>query len=166
MTASKSRSQADWVLVEKDYRAGIRALRDIAADHSITEASIRKRSKRDGWTRDLTARIKAKVDANRSIKVEEIDTLDGAGYVYGVFIDAGGERFYKVGLAKQPDVRAAAHQTSLPFEARIGIAYFVPNMRHEERTLHVMFANKLVRGEWYKLDDSDLDAMAMRSRLE
>ena len=94
-----------------------------------------------------------------------VDDMACAGYVYGVFIEAGGERFYKVGMAKQPDVRAAAHQTSLPFEARIAIAYFVPNMRQEERQLHAMFQPKLVRGEWFRLDDADLDAMAMRARL-
>lgn len=61
MSTQPSR-QVDWFIVEKDYRAGIRPLRDIAADHGITEGAIRKRAKRDGWSRDLQAKIQAKVE--------------------------------------------------------------------------------------------------------
>ena len=50
----------DWEAIEIDYRAGIKTLRDIAEEHSITHGAINKRAKRDGWTRDLNAKIKAK----------------------------------------------------------------------------------------------------------
>lgn len=166
------RSSADWEIIERDYRAGIKTLRQIAVDHGITHGAVNKRAKRDGWTRSSAAAVK-QIEAARSVEDRSVvivipaieDRYDRAGYVYGVFIDAGGERLYKIGLALQPDVRAAAHQTSLPFDARIGIAYYVPNMRTEERALHAMFADKLVRGEWFRLGAADLDAMAMRSRL-
>jgi len=154
--------QIDWDLVEAEFRAGVKTLDQIGKDHGITKGRISQVAKAKGWVRDLSAKIARQVGDGVPVVADEMDC---AGYVYGVFIDAGGERFYKVGLAKQPDVRAAAHQTSLPFEARIGIAYFVPNMRQEERVLHAMFAAKLVRGEWFLLDDADLDAMAMRARL-
>ena len=58
---SKKQS-ADWERIEADYRAGILSLREIAAMHSITEGAIRKRSKRDGWVRDLGAKIQARAD--------------------------------------------------------------------------------------------------------
>jgi hypothetical protein len=64
------RSQADWVVVEKEYRAGIKALRQIAEEHGITEGAIRKRAKRDEWTRDLTGRIHAK--AEELVRKEEV----------------------------------------------------------------------------------------------
>lgn len=163
-TDKTDKQAVDWLSIEKHYRAGIFPLRKIADEYGVTEGAIRKRAKRDGWSRDPSAKIKAN-SVDRSVAVEEADDFSRSGYVYGVFIEVNGKRFYKVGLARQPDVRAAAHQTSLPFEARIGIAYFVPNMRAEERALHVMFASKRIRGEWFGLDDSDLDAMAMRARL-
>lgn len=50
----------DWERIEVDYRAGIKTLRDIAADHDISHVAINKRAKRDGWVRDLTAKIQAK----------------------------------------------------------------------------------------------------------
>jgi hypothetical protein len=53
----------DWERIERDYRAGVLSLRQLAEEHGITEGAIRKRAKRDGWERDLSGRIKAKADA-------------------------------------------------------------------------------------------------------
>lgn len=50
----------DWERIEIDYRAGIKTLRDIADEHDISHGAINKRAKRDGWVRDLTAKIQAK----------------------------------------------------------------------------------------------------------
>jgi predicted transcriptional regulator len=58
----KPKKGIDWTLIEKDYRAGIRALRSIASDHGITETAIRKHAKKYSWTRDLGARIAAKTE--------------------------------------------------------------------------------------------------------
>lgn len=60
----------DWKRVEKEYRAGIRSLREIASDCSLSEGAIRKRAKRDEWSRDLTDRIRAK--AEEKVRKEEV----------------------------------------------------------------------------------------------
>lgn len=39
------------------------------------------------------------------------------------------------------------------------------NMRVEEKALHQQFAQKRVRGEWFCLDDGDLEFIAKRSKL-
>lgn len=52
----------DWKVIEADYRTGIKSLRAIGKEHGITEAAIRKRAKRDLWSRDLDARIQQKAD--------------------------------------------------------------------------------------------------------
>ncbi len=53
----------DWLAVEADFRAGLISIRQIAAKAgNLTEAAIRKRARRLGWTRDLTARIRAQAD--------------------------------------------------------------------------------------------------------
>lgn len=57
------KARTDWERVEADYRAGLLSVREIAAAQGITHAAIQKRAKRDGWTRDLSAKIKAKADA-------------------------------------------------------------------------------------------------------
>lgn len=53
---------ADWERIEQDYRAGLMSLREIASPYKITETAIRKRAKRDGWSRDLEAKIQARAD--------------------------------------------------------------------------------------------------------
>lgn len=65
----------DWLIVEKDYRAGIKNLRQIGTENGVTEGAIRKRAKRDGWTRDLGARIQAKAeDLVRKEEVRKVGT--------------------------------------------------------------------------------------------
>ena len=58
-----SRPAVDWEAVEKAYRAGVRSLKDIGKEFGVSDAGIIKRAKRDGWTRDLSAKIQAKADA-------------------------------------------------------------------------------------------------------
>ncbi len=41
----------DWAEIERDYRSSSMSVREIARWYGITEAAIRKRAKRDGWTR-------------------------------------------------------------------------------------------------------------------
>jgi len=61
-TTKAKRKTHDWERIELDYRAGVKSLREIGADHSISEGAIRKRAKRDGWTRDLAQKIQSKAD--------------------------------------------------------------------------------------------------------
>ncbi|MDV5514424.1 hypothetical protein [Enterobacter hormaechei] len=55
-------SKPDWEAIESAYRAGVMSLREIASQHGISDTAIRKRAKKDDWTRDLAAKIQAKAD--------------------------------------------------------------------------------------------------------
>lgn len=57
-----TKAAPDWSVIEADYRAGIKTLRQIGEEHGITEGAIRKRAKRDDWTRDLSERIQDKAE--------------------------------------------------------------------------------------------------------
>jgi hypothetical protein len=52
---------ADWEAIETLYRCGVLSIREIAKTHGLSEGAVRKRAKRDGWDRDLTAKVNAKV---------------------------------------------------------------------------------------------------------
>lgn len=52
----------DWEGVERDYSANLLSLREIGKRYGVSEGAIRKRAKRDGWTRDLAIRIQSKAD--------------------------------------------------------------------------------------------------------
>ncbi|WP_454723693.1 hypothetical protein [Delftia acidovorans] len=51
-----------WERIEPDYSAGIKSLRQIAAEQGISEEAIRKRAKLDDWSRDLLERIQDKAE--------------------------------------------------------------------------------------------------------
>lgn len=55
-------SKPDWEAIESAYRAGVMSLREIASQHGISEGAIRKRAKRDDWSRDLNAKVKERAD--------------------------------------------------------------------------------------------------------
>lgn len=63
MAQPKQRAAPDWERIEADYRAGLLSVREIAAANGVSHVAIGKRAKRDGWERDLDAKIKAKADA-------------------------------------------------------------------------------------------------------
>ena len=60
MTAART---IDWERIELDYRAGVKTLRQIAEENDVTHGAINKRAKRDGWERDLSAKIVAKAES-------------------------------------------------------------------------------------------------------
>lgn len=60
---SRGRCPVDWESVEREYRAGVRSLRDIGTEYGCSEGAIRKRAKSQEWERDLSAKVAAKAEA-------------------------------------------------------------------------------------------------------
>lgn len=54
-----TRKVIDWEAVEVEYRAGAKTLRQIGEEYGCSHVGIKKRADREGWTRDLSAKIKA-----------------------------------------------------------------------------------------------------------
>lgn len=50
-------------VIEADYRAGLKPLRQIGKEHGLSHTAIAKMAKERSWERDLSARIRAKADA-------------------------------------------------------------------------------------------------------
>ncbi|WP_324734110.1 hypothetical protein [Pseudomonas paeninsulae] len=67
-----SKPPIDWESIERDYRAGLLSVREIASARSTSHTAINKRAKRDGWDRDLKAKIKARADA--LVSKQEVST--------------------------------------------------------------------------------------------
>lgn len=57
---ASSKTPVDWERVEADYCAGIKSLREIAAEHGTKEGTIRSRAKAQDWVRDISAKVAAK----------------------------------------------------------------------------------------------------------
>jgi hypothetical protein len=59
----------DWELAERLYRTGQLSNVQIGIQCGMTEAALRKRAKRDGWTKDLTAKVQ---EATKARLVREV----------------------------------------------------------------------------------------------
>lgn len=53
--------KADWESIERDFRAGMLSIREIAKIAGISDTAIRKRAKEFAWDRDLSAKVREKV---------------------------------------------------------------------------------------------------------
>ena len=53
----------DWPAIERDFRAGLLSLRELGKVHGLGHVTIKKRADREGWTRDLAAKIQAKAES-------------------------------------------------------------------------------------------------------
>lgn len=58
--------------IELQYRAGIREVKDIAAEFKVTPGRVCQMAKEHGWTRDLTPKVRAKAQA----KVDQATARD------------------------------------------------------------------------------------------
>lgn len=66
MTESKKpiKAKTDWESIERDYRAGVLSIREVAKIYGITDTAIRKKAKAEKWQRDLTDKVAEKVRAD------------------------------------------------------------------------------------------------------
>lgn len=53
----------DWEAIEREFRAGQLSVSEIGRQHGISHTAINKRAKREGWTRDLSERVRKEVSA-------------------------------------------------------------------------------------------------------
>lgn len=163
------RSDIDWSAIEKDYSAGALPISAVADKHGVSDSQLRIRAARHEWPRNKSDQVRVGktrvIPASIAADQSEQAMQSSCGFIYVCYVDAGDERIYKIGLAKNPVQRMAQHQCSNPLEIMVACCYFTSNMQAEERALHEAFAAKRVRGEWFLLDDDDLGAIAARSRL-
>lgn len=105
--AQEKKPAPDWERIEADYRAGVLSIREIASAHTLTEGAIRKRAKRDGWERDLGAKVRAKADA--LVRKEEVRSLvrSESAYSEREIVEHGGELLANVQLTQRKDVSRA-----------------------------------------------------------
>ena len=58
-----SRAVVDWEAVEREYRAGVKTLRQIGEQFGCSHVAVKKRADNEGWSRDLNEKIRAAAEA-------------------------------------------------------------------------------------------------------
>lgn len=93
-------------LIEADYRAGIKPLRQIGKEHSLSHTFIGKMAKERGWSRDLTERIRAKADAkvSKSAVSTPVSTT-GNPATEGQIVEANATLQFNVRMAHRQDIK-------------------------------------------------------------
>nr|WP_314424800.1 hypothetical protein [uncultured Erwinia sp.] len=106
----------DWEAIESAYRAGLMSLREIAAHHGISEGAIRKRAKRDDWSRDLSAKIKERADD--LVRKQEVrkQVRTESALSERVLIEATAEVIATVRMEHRGDIRRAREITNALFD--------------------------------------------------
>ena len=102
-----TRKVIDWESVEIQYRAGIRSLKDIGREFDVSDAAIVKRAKRDGWTRDLKAKIHAKAESKVSESLVSAEVSAQTRVREREVIEANANAVASVRLAHRRDIQRA-----------------------------------------------------------
>lgn len=97
--------EIDWEAVEMQYRSGIRSLKDIGAEFGVSDAGIIKRAKRDGWARDLAAKIQAKAEAKVSASLVSAEVSEMRTLTEKAVVDAGAEAVARVRISQRTDIQ-------------------------------------------------------------
>ncbi|MBA6129357.1 hypothetical protein NNX13_21940 [Pseudomonas sp. Eb3] len=107
-----STKQPDWEAIERAYRAGVLSVREIAAAHEVSHTAINKRAKREGWDRDLKAKIKAKADALVSRREVSTEVSSKQAETEREIIELNAEVIANIRMAHRGDISRSRRLTN------------------------------------------------------
>lgn len=120
----------------------------------LSEATTRPQSPaRSSFTRISSERL------NPIEVIGEPTTGDKAGVVYLLKSAYG----YKVGRTRNVPARMRAFGVHLPFIYTIPLCSWFADCHAAERRYHEMFAGKRINGEWFDLDENDVQQIRQRA---
>ena len=120
----KAKSAPDWERIELDYRAGVMSLREIAAQHPDTHhVAIARKAKSEGWTRDLSERIKAKAEDLVTRAAVTADVTANRAVTEKQVVEANAQDQASVRLSQRKDIqrkRSIVARLMDELEAQVG----------------------------------------------
>lgn len=121
MTEPKPASaQADWEAIRIDFEAGVLSLREIAKKHdnAVSHVQIKRRADKEGWTRDLKAKIDHKAEELVRREAVREEQRAAARVNEGVVVEANARAIADVRLSHRRDI-ATARTLSMQLLARL-----------------------------------------------
>lgn len=97
----------DWERIERDYRAGVKTLRQIAEEHGISHVAINKRAKKEGWSRDLSGKIAAKAEELVTKEAVTKSVTSETKVTERQIVEANAQAIVAVRLGQRKDIRRA-----------------------------------------------------------
>lgn len=119
----------DWEAIESAYRAGVMSIREIASQYEITHQAISKCAKKEGWERDLKAKVKAR--AENLVAKREVASLVATEKAISErqLIEANAEVIANVRMEHRGDIRRARELTNNLFDELSAECADVPALR-------------------------------------
>lgn len=113
-------SNPDWEAIESAYRAGVLSVRELAGKYGISHQAISKRAKKDGWERDLKAKVQAKADALVAKREVARQVATESTISERQLIEATAEVIATVRMEHRGDIRRARELTNTLFDELAG----------------------------------------------
>lgn len=113
-------SKPDWEAIESAYRAGVLSVRELAGKYGISHQAISKRAKKDGWERDLKAKVQAKADALVAKREVARQVATESTISERQLIEATAEVIATVRMEHRGDIRRARELTNMLFDELAG----------------------------------------------
>jgi len=66
---------------------------------------------------------------------------------------------YKIGMTKNPRDRLGTFEVKLPFKVDFVHIIKCQDRYNAEKRLHAQYAHKRLNGEWFRLNDQDVEAI-------
>jgi hypothetical protein len=102
--AKPAKKVIEWDLIEVDYRAGIKSLRQMAEEYGVSHVAIKKKADVKGWIRDLQAAIQAKADAmvNRAVVTAEVNAAKAV--TEAAVVEANADVQFRIRMEHRQDI--------------------------------------------------------------
>ncbi|EPF1940149.1 hypothetical protein ACSQX3_001303 [Enterobacter hormaechei] len=113
-------SKPDWEAIESAYRAGVLSVRELAGKYGISHQAISKRAKKDGWERDLKAKVQSKADALVAKREVARQVATESTISERQLIEATAEVIATVRMEHRGDIRRARELTNTLFDELAG----------------------------------------------
>lgn len=84
---------------------------------------------------------------------------DQPGFVYVISGEKKGKTLYKIGRTNNLHQRLNYFGVMIPFPISFVCSIEVIHSARLERSLHCLYADKRVEGEWFDLSSSDIDSL-------
>jgi hypothetical protein len=108
------------------------------------------------------SRAKTQRQPRRSILASR--PTDETNYVY--IIRVGRTNLYKIGKTNDPEGRLQSLQTANPHKLKLLHVFKADNATAAEEELHRLLHGKRMKGEWFRLSDSEKDILVSVERFE
>ncbi|HGF1180359.1 TPA: hypothetical protein ACF6V9_002060 [Klebsiella pneumoniae] len=113
-------AKPDWEAIESAYRAGVLSVRELAGKYGISHQAISNRAKKDGWERDLKAKVQAKADALVAKREVARQVATESTISERQLIEATAEVIATVRMEHRGDIRRARELTNTLFDELAG----------------------------------------------